>query len=200
MFDQAYAYFNKQLFGGKLPVCLITVRKHGQARGFFHGEVFGATEGSEIRDEIALNAKLFKERTPAQTFSTLVHEMVHLKQHHFGNPSRNGYHNKEWADMMDAVGLAPTDTGEPGGKRTGQKVTHYIVEGGPFDLAFKAHPFVVPYYDRLRDPEAAQRKLKFTYICSNDDEHRLTGKPGLEPHCGLCDMAPMIARAPGAST
>ena len=125
--------------------------------------------------------------------------MVHQEQHHFGEPSRNGYHNREWANMMGCRWPAAERHWRARGKRTGQKVSHYIVEGGPFDLAFQAHPFVLPYYDRLRDPEAAQRKLKFTYICSNDAEHRLTGKPGLEPHCGLCDMAPMIARAPGAS-
>jgi hypothetical protein len=36
---------------------------------------------------------------------------------------------------MDEIGLTPTSTGEPGGKRTGRKVTHMIVDGGPFDLA-----------------------------------------------------------------
>jgi len=158
--DQAYAYFNKRLFDGKLPDCLITVRKHGKARGFFHGEVFESTDGDEIRDEIALNMQYFKDRTPAQTLSTLVHEMVDLEQHHRGTPIRSGYHNKEWAALMDRVGLTPTDTGEPGGKRTGQRVTHMIVDRGPFDLAFKARTFVIPYHDRQRDPEAAQKKLK----------------------------------------
>jgi hypothetical protein len=194
--DQAYAYFNKKLFGGKLPDCLITVRKHGKARGFFHGEVFESADGNEIRDEIALNMQYFKDRTPAQTLSTLVHEMVHLEQHHFGTPSRSGYHNKEWADLMDRVGLTPTETGEPGGRRTGQRVTHMIVEGGPFDQAFKARTFAIPYHDRQRDPEAAQRKLKITYLCPHCDD-RATGKPGLKLHCSNGHRAaPMSARLP----
>jgi hypothetical protein len=39
--------------------------------------------------------------------------MVHLWQHHHGKPSRTGYHNKEWATMMKAVGLIPSDTAAP---------------------------------------------------------------------------------------
>jgi len=57
--------------------------------------------------------------------------MCHLEQHHFGKPS-GAYHNKEWAKMMHAVGLMPSNTGKPGGKQTGQTVSHYIVTGGPF--------------------------------------------------------------------
>ena len=54
---------------------------------------------------------------------------------HFGNPGRGRYHNHEWADKMEALGLMPTDSGEPGGRRVGQCVTHYIMEGGRFTLA-----------------------------------------------------------------
>ena len=194
--DQAYAWFNEQLFGGRLPDCLITVRPHRGAYGFFHAEVFGATDGSDIRDEIALNMKHFRERSPAQTLSTLVHEMVHLEQHHFGQPSRSGYHNRQWADMMEAVGLHPSDTGAPGGRRTGQRVSHFIVEDGPFDRAFKARDFVIPWYDRCRETETSRKKRKLTYVCSNPQcEDRATGKPGLEMCCAKCDMVPMVARA-----
>jgi predicted SprT family Zn-dependent metalloprotease len=82
-------------------------------------------DGSEVTDEIALNPSCFKDRADAQIFSTLVHEMVHLWQFHFGSSSRSGYHNREWADRMEQLGLMPSYTGEPGGERTGQRVTHY---------------------------------------------------------------------------
>jgi hypothetical protein len=36
---------------------------------------------------------------------------------------------------MKAVGLIPSDTGVEGGKETGQRVTHYVRQGGPFDRA-----------------------------------------------------------------
>ena len=65
--------------------------------------------------------------------STLAHEMAHAWQYHFGKPSAEaGYHNVEWGTKMEEIGLMPSNTGEPGGKRTGQQMTHYIVEDGPF--------------------------------------------------------------------
>jgi hypothetical protein len=32
---------------------------------------------------------------------------------------------------MKGIGLQPSTTGEPGGKETGQSVTHYVLPGGP---------------------------------------------------------------------
>jgi len=37
---------------------------------------------------------------------------------------------------MIQVGLMPSDTGEAGGKRTGQSITHYIIPGGKFEQVF----------------------------------------------------------------
>ncbi len=49
--------------------------------------------------------------------------------------SRSGYHNKEWALLMRAVGLVASDTGAPGGREVGQQLSHYIEEGGAFARA-----------------------------------------------------------------
>src|SRR5882672_11938621 len=100
--DDAYEFFNRCLFGGRLPACLITMQRSKKAYGYFAGGRFGAADGTQITDEIALNPSHFRERTTEQSLSTLVHEMAHLEQHHFGKPSRTGYHNKEWAGMMRA--------------------------------------------------------------------------------------------------
>jgi hypothetical protein len=62
--DDAYEYFNKELFDGRLPTCLITVRPHRGAYGYFSGERFGSRDGNEIHDEIALNIKTFQQRSP----------------------------------------------------------------------------------------------------------------------------------------
>jgi len=35
---------------------------------------------------------------------------------------------------MESIGLMPSDTGEPGGKRTGQRMSDYPIEGGAFYL------------------------------------------------------------------
>jgi len=130
---EAYDFFNAHLFGGRLPRCLITMQRQKTAHGYFAVGRFGTVDGAEVTDEIALNPTHFRSRTTAESLSTLVHEMTHLEQHHFGKPSYNGYHNKQWAALMHAVGLVPSDTGAPGGKETGQKVSHYIAGGGLFD-------------------------------------------------------------------
>jgi SprT-like family len=191
-FDAAYAYFNKRLFGGRLPPCLITVRPHRGAYGYFSSERFGSRDGKEIHDEIALNIRHFEKRSPREILSTLVHEMAHLEQAHFGSPSRNGYHNREWAELMERVGLVPSDTGAPGGKRTGQRMTHYVAADGPFARAFAARKFVVPYYDRAGESDVTRKKRKVTHTCPSCDD-KVWGKPEVQPHCGKCGLAAMIA-------
>jgi hypothetical protein len=125
--------------------------------------------------------------------------MAHAWQWHFGKPSRSGYHNKEWAAKMREIGLMPTDTGEPGGKQTGQRVTHYIVEGGPFALQWQkleASGYTLDYQDRDEDAarKARAEKLKVRYTCPACEAHSW-GKPELatcpegqeRPH-PLCEM------------
>jgi predicted SprT family Zn-dependent metalloprotease len=133
-FQEAYAYFNRGLFGGELPNCLITLQRSKRSYGYFCGGRFGRNDGL-VTDEIALNPRYFHVRPVDQVLSTLVHEMQHLRQHHFGKPGRGGYHNREWAQSMKAIGLHPSSTGKEGGQETGDHVTHYIVPGGPFESA-----------------------------------------------------------------
>jgi hypothetical protein len=126
--NQAFDFFNVRLFAGELPPCLVTLQRKNKAYGYFAGGRFGSKDGTEITDEIALNPSHFKSRTDEQSLSTLAHEMTHLWQHHFGKPSRSGYHNKEWAAKMHAIGLHPSDTGRPGGKETGQQDPLHLPE------------------------------------------------------------------------
>lgn len=131
---EAYNHFNRELFGGTLPQCLITLQRHAKAYGYFAGNRFSLAHGGKdtITDEIAMNPKHFAERTPEQVLATLVHEMVHLWQKHFGKEPSRCYHDKQWAAKMKDVGLHPSRTGLPGGKETGPQVTHYIIERGVY--------------------------------------------------------------------
>ena len=147
----AYAHFNHELFGSQLPPCLITLQRRKGTFGYLSAARFVNHDG-EVTDEIAMNPAFFAARDVSETLSTLVHEMVHLWQCHFGQASRNGYHNKQWARQMLKVGLQPTDTGEPGGKDVGQRVTHYIIENGPFDQSCRrllSEEFQVSWRDRF---------------------------------------------------
>lgn len=191
----AYDFFNARLFEGRLPRCLLTMQRKNKAYGYFAGSRFGSVSGDHIADEIALNPSHFRARTTEQSLSTLVHEMTHLEQHHFGKPSRAGYHNKEWAGLMRRVGLVPTDTGQPGGKETGQQVTHCIEQGGRFAAACAeliATGFAVEYVELWGDEEARKRKAKAIsktrYSCPDCDMNAW-GKPGLHLVCGDCSVA-----------
>jgi SprT-like family len=134
----AFNHFNKTLFGGRLPACLITVSsKDSRSMGYFANERFEQSDKSAILDNINMGP-LFFDRGSRAVLSTLVHEMTHLEQFRFGKPSRNGYHNTAWGELMRRVGLEPSNTGAPGGKTTGQQMSHYIVDGGAFDRAHDA--------------------------------------------------------------
>jgi predicted SprT family Zn-dependent metalloprotease len=133
--NKAYKYFNRKLCGSQLPGCILNFSRLRGTHGFLAPERWKRVGEEEFGvHEISLTPTTLY-RTPIEIFSTLVHEMCRLWQWEFGSPSRNGYHNKEWAAKMEKVGLIPTDTGKPGRKRTGQRMTHCIEQGGPYHQA-----------------------------------------------------------------
>jgi SprT-like family len=191
--NDAYDFFNARLFSRSLPRCLITMQRRNYAYGYFAGGRFGSLDGEQITDEIALNPSHFRHRTARHILSTLVHEMVHLWQHHHGKPSRRSYHNRQWAARMRALGLIPSDTGAEGGKETGQRVSHYIEKGGPFDKAsaeLLKRGFEVPYVDLWGDNQARKKKAasKTRYTCPTCGLNAWA-KPAARLICGLCEEA-----------
>jgi hypothetical protein len=211
----AYKYFNGQLFNNELPGCFLNFSRHRGSHGFLAPERWKRVDGDDFdTHEISLTPTTLY-RTPIEIFSTLVHEMCHLWQWEYGNPSRNGYHNKEWAAKMKEVGLIPSHTGKPGGKETGQRMTHYIEEGGPYQKAFEKMPerYILPFTsldgevmktmiemggsssgsddekdkrkERLRKLRPPSRK-KTKYSCPGCKAN-VWGKPGLKIVCKGCD-------------
>lgn len=126
---KVYETYNRELWGGQLPHCLITLQRHRNARGYFAAKRFADSNKVSVH-EIALNPETF-ERDIRDITSTLVHEMAHLWQEEFGKSSRNGYHNRQWAEEMLRIGLEPVSLDNPG-KMTGQRVTHTIMADGEF--------------------------------------------------------------------
>jgi len=143
----AYQYFNKKLFRGKLPGCILNFSRKRNTHGFMAPSRWRRVGEKEHNvHEISLTPTTFY-REPKLVFSTLVHEQAHVWQYEFGKPSRNGYHNKQWVAKMIEVGLIPSDTGKPGGKQTGQSVTHYIQKDGRYEKAFNSMPkkYLLPF-------------------------------------------------------
>jgi predicted SprT family Zn-dependent metalloprotease len=191
----AYAHFNRNLFGNSLPDCLITLQRKANTYGYFSAGKFAAIGGDTKADEIAMNPAHFRACTPRDVCSTLVHEMTHVWQQYFGKPPRAGYHDRQWAAVMRRIGLHPSSTGTPGGKQTGYKVTHYVIDSGPFDLAFKAFEATgqtIGWGDAFtRDDEARKRK-RDTFVCPQCDQ-KVLGVPSTDVSCNRCGLV-MIAR------
>jgi hypothetical protein len=148
--QEAFDHFNQRLFGGALPQCLITLRSASRVYGYHHADRFISPDGNLIA-ELGIHPGFFTLQPIESVMSTLVHEMVHHWQHHAGSPSVSNPHNREWADKMVAIGLQPSSTGLPGGKRTGRSVSDYILRDGDFLAACRdlvAQGFALPWLDR----------------------------------------------------
>lgn len=129
-------HFNLALFDGALRAPLLTIKRGLGSLGYFSAARW--VRNSERIPEIALNSELFAERSWLSLMQTVVHQQCHAWQHQFGRPSRPGYHNAEWAEQMEKLGLVPSVTGEPGGRKTGQHILEYPIIGGPFIRACAA--------------------------------------------------------------
>ena len=215
----AYDFFNAELFNSELQPCIIALNnKERRCMGYYvKGQLIN--NAKQQYDYISINPQYFACYTVESIMQALVHEMVHLWQWHFGSPTRKGYHNKEWGNKMESIGLMPSNTGKPGGKKTGQQMMDYTVEGGEFQKACEklvTEQFKATWYDRhpapnyggheadpkiISDfgietdpakPKPGQNKSnRIKYTCPQCKAN-VWGKPKLNLVCGDCG-APFIA-------
>lgn len=195
--EQAFDYFNHRLFAGKLPACLLTLQRRNRMRGYYAAERFELRPGkSRTTDEIALNPVEFAGRSDKEILSTLVHEMAHQYQAKYGRSGRRYYHNREWAEVMERVGLMPSDTGEVGGKRTGQRMSHYIIAGGVFEQAYeglRAGGFVLNWQSKPGGGEAGEESggKRRKYECPRCGQ-KAWAKAAAQLRCGACAGGPVM--------
>ncbi len=197
-FQGMYDYFNRTLFAGELQPVILNFSRAAGSLGFFAPERW--EQADKTTHEISLNPAHLSTRDPRDVASTLAHEMAHCWQQQHGTPSARGYHNKEWAKKMDAIGLVPSDTGKPGGARVGFRMTHYIADAGPFARAFERMPraFLLPWSSwepdggrRKKGSPSPSPKSKIKYTCPSCGANAW-GKPDLNLVCGD-DNDPMTA-------
>ena len=86
--------------------------------------------------------------------------------------------------------MQPTDTGEPGGKETGQSVTHYIIAGGRYATAYaklKATGFQLHWQSAPQDSHArAKKAASKTKFCCPECDQNAWAKPDALLICGAC--------------
>jgi predicted SprT family Zn-dependent metalloprotease len=188
--QRAYDYFNCELFAEQLPQALITLQRHPKCRGYFHAAQMRNRNENLNVDEIALNPDTFAARSDSEILSTLAHEMVHQWQHHHGTPPRKAYHDRQWAQKMIEIGLQPSADGQPGGKITGAKITHYIIPSGPFAEAVEKlirRGFALHWQATPAPPEEkkAKKASKTRYTCPACSANAWA-KPDTKLICGSC--------------
>ncbi|MFH0783335.1 MAG: hypothetical protein V2B20_15480 [Pseudomonadota bacterium] len=184
-YQKIFDYFNRRLFENSLSNCMLSFsRRRISSHTLFSSGQWCEKAGSAI-PQISLNFQQLKEGEPIELMAMLVAQMVHLWQEQYGKPSRKGYFNREWAEKMEEIGLIPSSTGLPGGKRIGQGIKHYIEDNDLFEKAFREMPtdFLLPFR-----PEAFKGKIrggfsvKEMYRCISCGT-KVWGKSGLGIMC-----------------
>lgn len=193
--DDAFQYFNKHLFDNKLPDCLITFQHHKSFGGYHWNEKFVSRYDNKKISEIALNPDKFEDRSDLDILAILAHEMVHVQQHLIGEPPRKGYHDKGFAILMNEIGLQASATGEPGGKATGQRMSHYILEGGKFEKvanAFLLSGEKFQWNSVVESKETKERKkTREKWTCPKCLQEHAWARKTAKIACGVC-MVPMV--------
>lgn len=137
--QQAFDFFNREFFEGRLPHCVLTLTRLRKYAGQFAPKRWlsrSAKAKAADCHEIQIDAVVMRERGDKRALSTLLHEMIHLAVEHSGKGPKRAYHCKIWAGIMKEMGLQPVAIvkGQPvPGKETGANCTHEIIKGGPFD-------------------------------------------------------------------
>lgn len=193
LLDNAYKLFNEKLFDNNLPDCMIVLHRKKNAYGYFHAERYvdraSIKASKKSYDELALNPDDFN-RPDIAILSTLAHEMCHVWQYRCTEKHpRNGYHDKVWAKKMEEIGLMPSTTGDEKGKKTGQRVSHYIIQAGRFEsycLKFLKQQTIKLSSFALPPTSSSNKKNKIAYCCPSCDL-KVWGKPEIVVRCGQCD-------------
>lgn len=207
----AVNHFNAELWDRQVPNPILTYTNKPNCLGYFAPDKFERADGLVV-SEIALNSAYLAVRPIELSLSTLTHELVHAWRHYLGPPNRKGskggggYHDTVWSDEMERIGLMPTNTGLPGGRRTGYRVTHFIIKDGLFDLSCRElldSGFQISWADRVvranstddgfgsdgEDPTNAKvrKRDRIKFTCSNTKcGLNAWAKPSALLMCGQC--------------
>ncbi len=158
----ALNHFNQAFWDGQVPDPILMYTSKPKCFGYFAPDKFENAD-RKVVSAIALNSAYLAVRSDRESLGTLAHEAVHAWRHYLGPLNRKGsrgsggYHDKVWADEMERIGLIPSSTAAPGGKRTGYRVSHNILPGGMFDRVCSellATGFRISWADRIVRPNS----------------------------------------------
>ena len=172
---------NSRFFDNRLPPVLLTLQRQPRVFGYMSINRFVNANG-DTAHELALNPDYFPIYPITEILQTLAHELCHLDQLLNGKSSRKGYHNKEWGNMMEGIGLMPSSTGQVGGKKTGQRMGDYIIKGGAFEkfcTEILDSNFKIEWFDRFPPICEPPKKGSFMYQAGSavmNSDHSVSGE------------------------
>lgn len=185
--ENIFNYYNEKLFENKLPEVVLSFSRDPKMSGMFLPGKWG-NENKTVH-ELVINSDFFKP-TEMEFHQMIVHEMCHLFQFEFGTPGKRGYHNLEFQEIMNRVGLQTSDSGTPEGFKTGYKMADYPIESGSFLQAFQNISNVYPV-DFSIEPKTEIKpktnqgsRTKYSCSCSN-----IWGKDNLQVSCNSCKQS-----------
>ncbi|WP_396146069.1 SprT-like domain-containing protein [Flavobacterium sp.] len=202
--QSAFDFYNLQLFypvfGKKLsPVMFSLNDSRRKSLGYYAFDKY-VDQYQNVFSLINLTPE-FLSNDVYSVMSVLVHEMAHHYQYTLGKKKGriSSYHDKEFAQIMEELGLICSSTSRPGGYKTGIKMGHYIVKGGKFETLtqFIPNDILTPFKINkngarrlnriLREEKYAEQKVKVKYSCPNCDT-KVWGKPNLNISCTPCQI------------
>lgn len=89
---------------------------------------------------------------------------------------------------MDEIGLTPSNTGEPGGKRTGQQMDHYVTPGGAFESVVRDFDGALQWQSIPRMTGASKKSASKTKFTCPECDQNAWGKPTSNLMCGNCEV------------
>jgi hypothetical protein len=185
----AYDYFKEHLFKERwLPDVMIVLTRKAHSAGHFAPDRFAMRADGKTQHELSLNPDGWHNKPDRDACQTLCHEMTHVWQEKFGTPAKRAYHNREWAAKMESIGLMPSNTGMPGGKRTGQHMSDYVIRGGAFEQVFaelERTGWKLNLESAPRPGKEATSNSKVKFTCPKCAQNAW-GKPTLEIACIPC--------------
>lgn len=160
-------YMNYRLFGDQLPDCLLALRS-GLPSMVCLSQQKVQDCNVHSSDTLLFNPADFSPSPSVEWLAALAKALVHLWQRYFGTPSRYGYHNREWATKMKTIGLHPSQTGEHGGRETGDKMRYWIIEGGLLEQVANeliADKVTLRWQQTNLTPTSPRSGKRITYQC-----------------------------------
>lgn len=212
----AWQFLNERNFDGKLLDSVFVFTRHKKVQAYFRPNRFQNLNGKQAH-EIGLNSGYLRTIGDAAALALIARLQCHQWRYDFGPVNARsqtpapGYTDRITAVKMIEVGLMPPHTGLPEGDQTGYDVSHFVIEGGQFDLDCKellASGFRINWHDKpdppalnndAKDADAnatpvkPKKKATRTKFACDECEQAAWAKASAQLLCGRCGL-PLISQ------